>query len=141
MFHARQSILSFHIIFLLKSHFKDKETQIQRGKFPSHGHPVVRRRPTIQTQSGFKAGAFAFEHFKEALHPTRGSTFLYASCSPNPNLESHISKHPHPAQIGFHSIRSSVDLKELQIHLKSQANLKINQEYLFCSKQMPNLMC
>ena len=30
-----QSIFSFHIIFLFKPHFKDKESQIQRGKFPS----------------------------------------------------------------------------------------------------------
>lgn len=87
--------LSFHIIFLFKSHFKDKESHIQRGKFPSYGHPVVRKRSQFK-QSGFKAVAFIFEHFKEALHQTQGSTFLYSSCGPKPNLGSYISKHSPP---------------------------------------------
>lgn len=46
--HVRQSIFSFHIIFLFKPLLKE-ETQIERGKFPPHGHSVVRRRSTIQT--------------------------------------------------------------------------------------------
>ena len=41
-------------------------------------------------QSGFKAPAFIFEHFKKALNQTQRSTFLYSLCSPKPNLESHI---------------------------------------------------
>lgn len=139
--HTRQSILSFHIILLFKSHFKEKESQIQRGKFPSYGHPVVRRWSQFKRSLASKPKHLPLNISRKHYIRHREAHFYILHAVLSLTLNPTYLSIPHPAQLGFYSIRSSEELKELQIYLKSQANLKINQEYLFCSKQMPSLMC
>lgn len=86
--HVRQEYFILSHNFPFQIPFKKRNSDSERGKFPSHGHSLVREDPQFNSLAS-KLQLLSLSISKKALNQTQRSTFCIL-CGPKPNLESHI---------------------------------------------------